>query len=169
MKIIDKLIKFTKKVNKDKSNRETLIKKLNEIGNVMRNRRLELNMSKKELSDLTRISLAVIKALEDGDYNSIPGRPFIKSILSKIEKEIKLEKGLLLEKLVDKNDIYSMNTSGSNINKNYVLFKQYFGNFTYIFFMLLTILILNKLNLSRNTIEYRYMEPSPSEKLILKD
>ena len=65
------------------------------IGTIIKEKRLLLNLSIRDLSYISRIPQSTINAIEQNDEELIPQYPFIRSILLKLEECLNLEKSCL--------------------------------------------------------------------------
>ena len=68
-----------------------------EIGKLVREARIKKNISVKELSTISRIPKYIINSIENNIENTRPKYPFIRSILSKLEECLSLEKNILVD------------------------------------------------------------------------
>ncbi len=61
------------------------------VGEVLRNQRLELKLTFTNLSELTKIPQATLKALEKNQFNDLPGFPFLKGMVQNYAKALNLD------------------------------------------------------------------------------
>ena len=126
-----------------------------EFAQKIKNQRISIGITKSDLSRKTRISVAVIEAIENGWIHNLPEITYLAPMLEILEKELKLEK-LSLKKLIKnkepKEGIYPSNHDKSISSK---LFSRSQGITIYILFILLSIFLLNKyqLILSQNNLQ----------------
>ena len=113
-----------------------------EIGKLVKAARIEKNISTKELSLLSKIPEYVINAIENNIEKNRPKYPFIRSILSKLEECLELNKNTLLELLV-KETKHSKKARKKFIIRKYDFINTWQGSIIY-FFILVLILILLK-------------------------
>ena len=120
----------------------------------IKNQRISIGITKSELSRKTRISVAVIEAIENGWTHNLPEITYLSPMLEILEKELKLE-NQSLKKLIKtkepKEDVHLSNHESISSK----LFSKSQGITIYIIFILLSIFLLNKyqLVLSKNNLE----------------
>ncbi len=121
----------------------------------IKNQRLSIGLSRAQLSQKTKISVAVIEAIENGWTKNLPEKTFLRPMLEVLENELNL-KGNSLQKIISispiKEDIDSIDYA-KPLKAN--LFSKSQGIIIYTLFMLLSIFILNKyqLILSKNNLK----------------
>ena len=135
-----------------------------EIGKLLKDARIQNNLSVKELSDVSKIPESTINAIENNIKDLRPNHPFIRSILVKLEKCLSLKKNTLLGLAnIEKNNI-------KKIKKNYIIRKFDFinswqGSIFYFLFLILTIFILNRYFISNiEIIEIQIIEEKTNKK-----
>ena len=120
--------------------------KLINIGFLLKERRERFRITRETLSLKTKISINVIKSLEDGETDDLPEKAYLVPILKSIENELGLDKNFLKE-FIDSNK-----TNYSKSDKNYFspsfidIFSGWKGKLIYFIFITLCILALNKYN-----------------------
>lgn len=70
---------------------------MKEIGDYLRQTRTEKNISLQDVQEMTKISLRYLKALEDGDWETIPGEVYRKGFLVNFANAIGLDGQQILE------------------------------------------------------------------------
>ena len=135
-----------------------------EIGKLLKEARIQNNLSIKELSDVSKIPESTINAIENNIKDLRPNHPFMRSILVKLEKCLSLKKNTLLGLAnIEKNNI-------KKIKKNYIIRKFDFinswqGSIFYFLFLILTIFILNRYFISNiEIIEIQIIEEKTNKK-----
>ena len=135
-----------------------------EIGKLLKDARIQNNLSVKELSDVSKIPESTINAIENNIKDLRPNHPFMRSILVKLEKCLSLKKNTLLGLAnIEKNNI-------KKIKKNYIIRKFDFinswqGSIFYFLFLILTIFILNRYFISNiEIIEIQIIEEKTNKK-----
>ena len=135
-----------------------------EIGKLLKDARIQNNLSIKELSDVSKIPESTINAIENNIKDLRPNHPFLRSILVKLEKCLSLKKNTLLGLAnIEKNNI-------KKIKKNYIIRKFDFinswqGSIFYFLFLILTIFILNRYFISNiEIIEIQIIEEKTNKK-----
>ena len=92
MNILKNLFSFKKEIeNKERFN-QIVFDQYEEIAKLVKEARIQRNISIQDLSRISKIPEKTITSIEDNNQNFIPKYPFIRSIL------IKLEECLLLKK-----------------------------------------------------------------------
>ncbi len=142
-----------------------------EYAQKIKNQRLSIGITKSDLSRKTRISVAVIEAIENGWTHNLPEITYLSPMLEILEKELKLENHSL-KKLIKtkgtKEDVHLSNHESISS----ILFSKSQGITIYIIFILLSIFLLNKyqLVLSKNNLQtiipILYNPTEPNEKII---
>ncbi len=113
----------------------------------IKNQRLSLGVSRSQLSKKTKISVAVIEAIENGWSKNLPEKTFLLPMLEVLKNELHIE-GNSLKKLIEKNsnkEDVDLIDYPKTINKN--LFSNSQGIIIYMIFMLISIFLLNKYQL----------------------
>ena len=125
-----------------------------EFAQKVKNQRISIGITKSDLSRKTRISVAVIEAIENGWTHNLPEITYLSPMLEILEKELKLE-NQSLKKLIKtkepKEDVHLSNHESISSK----LFSKSQGIIIYIIFILLSIFLLNKyqLILSKNNLQ----------------
>ena len=152
--------KFKKlKIKKDKL---SIVDPYIDIGNIIKESRINKNLSIEDLSFLTKIPTSTILGIENNLKELIPPFPFARSILLKLEECLSLEKFMLI-KLIQKEYI----TSNRRIKRNFTitkidLFDNWQGGFMYLFLIIISIFVLNVYYLNNRVIEFKYIEKTTS-------
>ena len=132
------------------------------IGEIIKENRVEKNLSIEDLSSLSKIPISTIFGLENNVKELIPPYPFTRSILLKLEECLSLE-NLKLIKLMQKeyiptNKIIKRNFTFTKID----LFNSWQGSFIYLFIIIISIFVLNSYYLNNRIIEFKYIEKKSS-------
>ena len=137
--------------NTDIDNSE--IDKYLEIGKLIKESRIQKNISVKELSELSKIPESILNAIENNDNNLIPKYPFIKSILVKLEICLSLQKDQLVN--LSSKEVITLKKD----KKNYILgkfdiFNTWRGTTLYFLLLVISLFIINRYFISNiNIIE----------------
>ena len=99
MNILKNLFLFKKKSPIDNEENHTLIDQYGEIANLVKEARIQKNITIQELSLISKIPEQTITSIENNNKNTRPKYPFIRSILIKLEECLGFKKNTL-EKLV---------------------------------------------------------------------
>ena len=156
-----KLFSFKKfEEYKIKKKRDNIVDPYIDIGNIIKESRVNKNLSIEELSFLSKIPISTILGIENNVKELIPPYPFTRSILLKLEECLSLEKFKLI-KLIQK-DYIPIN---KRIKRNFTftkidLFNSWQGSFIYLFLIVISIFVLNSYFLNNRVIEFKYIEKS---------
>ena len=142
MKIFNKKIEPT---NESKDNDSSKMnKKFFEACNLLKVQREKYGISLEMLSRKTKISLLVLKAIENGNNKNLPERTYLKQMLRAIELELGLPKNklqIILENSKKTNNRNNLKVfTPGNIN----VFSSWEGNLIYLIMMFTSIITLNK-------------------------
>ena len=118
-----------------------------EYGKKIKQQRINLGISRSELSRKTKISVSVIDSIENGWEHILPEKTYLTPMLQKLEKELNLENNslkTLIEYNKNKKDKFKRNYL-KNISTKIFLRSE--GIILYTVFLLLSILLLNRYQL----------------------
>ena len=131
-----------------------------EFAQKIKNQRISIGLTKSDLSRKTRISVAVIEAIENGWTHNLPEITYLSPMLEILEKELKLE-NQSLKKLIKtkepKEDVHLSNHESISSK----LFSKSQGITIYIIFILLSIFLLNKYQLILSKNNHQTIIPIP--------
>jgi len=96
MNILKNLFLFNKKSEKNKEFSPGLVDQSLEIAKLVKEARIQQNLTIKELSYISKIPERIINSIENNNKNNRPEYPFIRSILIKLEECLVLKKNSLL-------------------------------------------------------------------------
>ena len=96
MNIFKNLLIFKKKSVIDTGVNNGLVDQYGEISKLVKEARIQRNMTIEELSRISKIPAQTIISIENNNKNNRPKYPFIRSILIKLEECLGLKKNLLL-------------------------------------------------------------------------
>ena len=158
MNIFKNLLLFNKKSHKNKDFNPGLFDKYIEIAKLVKEARIQQNLTIKELSYISKIPERIINSIENNDKNIRPDYPFIRSILIKLEECLVLKKNSLLKLAVRERKI--LNKGGKDfLFRNFDLINTWQGSILYFFILILTIFILKRyFILNVNVIEIQNIE-----------
>ena len=151
---------FNKKNQKiiEKNNIKKVVDQYSEIGKLVKEARIQNNLSIKELSYISKIPESSINSIENNIKELRPKYPFIRSILFKLEKCLSLEDNTLVALEINETKNYQKH------NNQYLVRKFDFLNswkviVFYFLALILTLFILNRFFISNiNTIEIKIIE-----------
>ena len=158
MNILKNLFLFNKKSEKNKEFSPGLVDQYLEIAKLVKEARIQQNLTIKDLSYISKIPERIISSIENNNKNIRPKYPFIRSILIKLEECLELKKNTLLNLAVK--EVKILKKEGKDfIFKKFDLINTWQGSFLYFFILVLTIFILKRyLILNVNVIEIQNIE-----------
>tara|TARA_Y100001968_G_scaffold66673_1_gene57512 strand:+ start:2284 stop:2772 length:489 start_codon:yes stop_codon:yes gene_type:complete len=112
-----------------------------EIGRLVKEARIQKNISIEELSQLSRIPKYIINSIENNIEKNRPKYPFMRSILLKLEDCLLLRKNILLELLISHE---KGNVKEKIIIRKLDFINNWHGSLLYFFILILTIFILKR-------------------------
>ena len=152
-------INFIKTNNKnDENNQSEKFDRYGEIGKLVKEARIQNNLSIKELSRISKIPESSITSIENNNKDLRPRDPFIRSILFKLEKCLSLENNSLIGLTIkETNTVYK--SKNKYLIKKFDFLNSWQGSIFYFLFLILTIFILNRYFISNvNLIEIKIIE-----------
>ena len=164
MNILKNLFLFNKKSEKNKDYSSGLVDQYIEIAKLVKEARIQQNLTIKELSYISKIPERIINSIEDNDKNIRPEYPFIRSILIKLEECLGLKKNTLL-KLAAKERKILKKDGRDFLFRKFDLINTWQGSLLYFFILVLTIFILKRyFILNVNLIEIHNIENQMDDK-----
>ncbi len=158
MNILKNLFLFNKKSDKNKDLNPRLVDQYIEIAKLVKEARIQKNLTIKELSYISKIPERIINSIENNNKNIRPEYPFIRSILIKLEECLVLKKNTLLKLAVKERKILKKEGKDFLLRK-FDLINTWQGSFLYFFILFLTIFILKRyFILNVNVIEIQNIE-----------
>jgi len=157
MKILN--INFLKKNNKVVNDKNTVIyDRFGEIGKLVKESRIQNNLSIKELSEISKIPESSLHAIENNIKDLRPKEPFIRSILLKLEKCLSMKNNTLVELAIKDKNTFEKSKKKYIIRK-FDFLNSWHGSLFYFLFLVLTLFILNRyFNSNINIIEIQIIE-----------
>ena len=152
-------INFIKTNNKnDENNQSEKFDRYEKIGKLVKEARIQNNLSIKELSQISKIPESSITSIENNNKDLRPRDPFIRSILFKLEKCLSLENNSLIGLTIkETNTVYK--SKNKYLIKKFDFLNSWQGSIFYFLFLILTIFILNRYFISNvNLIEIKIIE-----------
>ena len=158
MNILQNLFLSKKKSENNKASSPELVDKYIEIAELVKEARIQQNLTVKELSSISKIPERVINSIENNNKNIMPKYPFIRSILIKLEECLVLKKNTLLKFAVRERKI--LKKGGKDfLFRKFDLINTWQGSLLYFFILVLTIFILKRyFLLNVNVIEIQNIE-----------
>ena len=143
MDILKNLFLFNKKSDKNKEFIPELVDQYIEIANLVKEARIQKNLTVKELSYISKIPERIINSIENNNKNIRPEYPFIRSILIKLEECLVLKKNTLLKLAVKERKI--LKKEGKDfLFRKFDLINTWQGSILYFFILVSTIFILKR-------------------------
>ena len=143
MNILKNLFLFNKKSQKNKDYSLEFVDQYIEIAKLVKEARIQQNLTIKELSYISKIPERIINSIENNNKNVRPEYPFIRSILIKLEECLVLKKNTLLKLAVKERKILKKEGKDFLLSK-FDLINTWQGSFLYFFILVLTIFILKR-------------------------
>ena len=164
MNILKNLFLFNKKSEKNKELSPGLVDQSLEIAKLVKEARIQQNLTTKELSYISKIPERIINSIENNNKSTRPEYPFIISILIKLEECLVLKKNTLLNLAVKERKI-SKKKGKDFLFRKFDLINSWQGSLLYFFILVLTIFILKRyFILNVNVIEIQNIENQIIEK-----
>ena len=158
MNILKKLFLFNKKTDNNKVLDNRVVDQYKEIAKLVKEARIQQNLTIKELSHISKIPEKTINSIENNNNNIRPKYPFIRSILIKIEECLGFKKNTLVKLAIKEREIFKKEKKDFLVSK-FDLINTWQGSLLYFFLLVLTIFILKKYFISNvNVIEIQNIE-----------
>ena len=158
MNIFKSLFLFKKKSVIDNKVNHGLVDHYGEIARLVKEARIQKNISIQELSAISKIPVQTIISIENNNKTIRPQYPFIRSILIKLEECLGLKKNTL-EKLAIREGETSKKENNNFIVNKFDLINTWQGSLLYFFILILTVFILKRyFILNVNVIEIQNIE-----------
>jgi len=158
MNILKNLFLFNKNSEKNKDFSTGLVDGYIEIAKLVKDARMQQNLTIKELSYISKIPERIINSIENNKKDIRPEYPFIRSILIKLEECLVLKKNTLLDLAVKERKI--LKKEGKKfVFRKFDLINTWQGSLLYFFILVLTIFLLKRyFILNVNVIEIQNIE-----------
>ena len=143
MNILKNLFLSKKKSENNNVSSPGLVDKYIEIAELVKEARIQQNLTVKELSYISKIPERIINSIENNNKNIMPKYPFIRSILIKLEECLGLKKSTLVKLAIREKETFKKEKNDFLISK-YDLINTWQGSFLYFFILVLTIFILKR-------------------------
>ncbi len=164
MNILKNLFLFKKQSVIDNEVKLGLVDQYGEIARLVKEARIEKNITIQELSAISKIPEQTIISIENNNKYTRPKYPFIRSILIKLEECLGLKKNTL-EKLAIREVETSKKEKSEFIVNKFDLINTWQGSLLYFLILILTVFILKRyFILNVNVIEIQKIENKIIEK-----
>ena len=158
MNMLKNLFLLYKKSEKNKDFSSGLDDQYIEIAKLVKEARIQQNLTIKELSYISKIPERIINSIENNNKSTRPEYPFIRSILIKLEECLVLKKNTLLKLTVKERKILKKEGKDFLLRK-FDLINTWQGSFLYFFILVLTVFLLKRyFILNVNVIEIQNIE-----------
>ena len=158
MNILKNFFLFNKNSEKNKDFTPELVDQYIEIAKLVKEARIQKNLTIEELSYISKIPERIINSIENNNKNIRPNFPFIRSILIKLEECLVLKKNTLLKLAVRERKILNIGEKDFLFRK-FDLINTWQGSLLYFFILVLTLFILKRyFILNVNVIEIQNIE-----------
>ena len=158
MNILKNLFLSKKKSEKNKDFSPGLVDQYIEIAKLVKEARIQQNLTIKELSNRSKIPEQIINSIENNNKNIRPEYPFIRSILIKLEECLALKKNILV-KLANREREFYKKEKKDFLFQKFDLINTWQGSLLYFFILILTVFILKRyFILNINVIEIQNIE-----------
>ncbi len=164
MNVLKNLFLFTKKNENNKEVNEGVYSQYRKIANLVKEGRIEQNLTINDLSRISKIPEQTIISIENNDKKNRPKYPFLRSILIKLEECLFLKKNTLVKLAIKERQIPKKENKEFIFSK-YDLINTWQGSVLYFLILILTIFILKRYFVSAvNIIEIQNIENNIIEK-----
>ena len=160
MNIFKNLFLFNKKFEDNKGFSHGEVDEYIEIAKLVKEARIERNLTIKELSYKSKIPELTINSIENNNKNIRPKYPFIRSILIKLEECLGLKKNTLVRLAIRERKTFKREKKDFLVRK-FDLIDTWHGSILYFFILVLTLFILKRyfiLNMNVIDIEIQNIE-----------
>ena len=158
MNIFKTLFLFKKQSAIDHKEHHGIVDQYGEIARLVKEARIQKNITIQELSGISRIPEQTIISIENNNKKSRPKYPFIRSILIKLEECLELKKNTLEKLVIREGKTLKKKNTDFIVNK-FDLINTWQGSLFYFFLLILTVFILKRyFILNVNVIEIQNIE-----------
>ena len=143
MNILKKYFLFNKKNENNKILNYELVDNYREIAKLVKEARIQQNLTIQELSRISKIPEQTINSIENNTKSIRPKFPFIRSILIKLEECLILKKNTLVKLATRERENFKKEKPNFLIRK-FDLINTWQGTLFYFFILVLTVFILKR-------------------------
>ena len=143
MNILKNIFLLNKKTENNKGLTNGIVDQYEEIAKLVKEARIQKNLTIQELSRISKIPEQTINSIENNNKNIRPKDPFIRSILIKLEECLALKKNTLVTLVIRERKISKKEKKNVIFNK-LDLINTWQGSLLYFFILLLIIFILKR-------------------------
>ncbi len=158
MNILKNLFLFNKKLENNKGFSDEVVDHYIEIAKLVKEARIQQNLTIKELSQISKIPEQTINSIENNNKKMRPKYPFIRSILIKLEECLVFKKNSLVKLANGERETFKKEKKEFLVSK-FDLINTWQGSLLYFFILVLTIFVLKRyFVLNVNVIEIQNIE-----------
>ena len=158
MNIFKNIFLFKKNSEINESFNHEIVDQYIEIAKLVKEARIQKNLTIKELSLISKIPEQTIISIENNNKKIRPKYPFIRSILIKLEDCLVLKKNALVKLAIRERETFKKEKKDFIVRK-FDLINTWQGSLLYFFILVLTIFILKRyFILNVNVIEIQNIE-----------
>ena len=158
MNILKNLFLFNKNSENNKGFSSEVFDQYVEIAKLVKEARIQQNLTIKELSRLSKIPEQTINSIENNNKNIRPKYPFIRSILIKLEECLVIKKYTLVKLAIREKETFKREKKDFLFSK-FDLINNWQGSLMYFLLLVLCIFILKRyFALNINVIEIQNIE-----------
>ena len=158
MNILKNLFLFNKKVENKKGLNQVESDNYGEIAKLVKEARIQNNITIQELSRISKIPEKTINSIENNNKKTRPKYPFIRSILIKLEECLVLKKNTLIKLPIREIETFKKEKKDF-LFREFDLINTWHGSLLYFFILVLTIFVLKRyFILNVNLIEIQNIE-----------
>ena len=158
MNIFKNLFLFKKQSVIENEVNHGLLDQYGEIARLVKEARIQKNITIQELSDISKIPEQTIISIENNYKNTRPKYPFIRSILIKLEECLGFKKNTLEKLAITEGETSKKEKKDFIVNK-FDLINTWQGSILYFFILILTVFLLKRyFILNVNVIEIQNIE-----------
>ena len=164
MNILKNIFLFKKNLEDNKGFSNEVADQYIEIAKLVKEARIQQNLTIKELSLISKIPEQILNSIETNNKNIRPKYPFIRSILIKLESCLALKKNTLVKLSFRERETFKKDKKDFVISK-FDLINTWQGSFLYFFILVLTIFLLKRyFILNVNIIDIQSIENKINDK-----
>ena len=158
MNIFKNLFLFKKQFVIDNEVNHVLVDQYGEIARLVKEARIQRNITIQELSGISKIPEQTIISIENNNKNTRPKYPFIRSILIKLEECLGLKKNTLEKLAIRKGETSKRDKNDFIVNK-FDIINTWQGSLLYFLILFSTVFVLKRyFILNVNVIEIQNIE-----------
>ena len=158
MNILKDLFFLNKKPENKQVLNPALVDHYDEIAKLVKEARIQQNLTIKDLSNISKIPEKTIFSIENNDKYVRPEYPFLRSILIKLEECLFLKENTLVKLEIREREIFNRGKKDFLISK-FDLINTWQGTLLYFFILVLTLFLIKRyFVLNVNVIEIQNIE-----------